>query len=144
MSQDLILCHGKKDYVIKGTNPNICVFAGNDTKKFNFDVKINLFKTSFKPCKMLFDRVFILCRPEEVKSLVETDHFIVSIANVLKTGGYFILPNEMFLEPNITSAMTWTNEIWKPKIKSYFFVTPRGFYDIGAYPHRSMIMFKRK
>jgi hypothetical protein len=136
MEWDLLLCHGRKHYVVEGTNPETSVFVNND-RKTNPDFVLDVFKMKFKPCH-IFNRVFVLYCPYNEK-LIEHTPFIKSAYNVLKKNGILLLPSAMF---EYKRAYKWTREVFNPIIKPYFYTKPIGKYSADEID--TLIMFKSR
>lgn len=136
---DLMLCHSKNHYVVPGTDPNKSIFVDMN-KSVNPDFVINLFQTQFLCKKPIFQRVFMMfCIGNE--QLLETEHFVRSVANVLKSGGFFLIPSIIFeWHPE------WTLDVFNKKIKPYFYTKPVGKYEFKDKRNvlQKLTMFERR
>jgi len=127
-----MLCHGRKHYIVQGTNPENSVFVDHNSTT-DPDFVLNVFKIKFKPCH-IFNRVFVMFCTYNTK-LIENTPFIESIYNVLKENGVLLLPSAMF-------DFKWTRSIFNPIIKPCFYIKPVGKYSTGD--GNTLIMFKSR
>jgi hypothetical protein len=129
---DLLFCHGRNHYVVKGTNPKTSIFVDFDpNNKPDFVLDIRMIK--FKECH-IFDRVFMMFCYKNT-TIIELPHFIPSVYNVLKKDGLLLLPSGMF-------DFEWTRKTFNKIIKPYFYITPVGKYSPDD--KNTLIMFKRR
>jgi hypothetical protein len=115
---DLLLCHGKKHNNVFGTSKNTSIFVDLDPQT-DPDFVLNLFDVRFNCKNPIFDRVFLMfCYAN--RQLIESEYFIESIANVLKSGGILLLP------PNLFADNMWTKTTFKKIMLPFFYIKPIG------------------
>jgi hypothetical protein len=132
MEWDLVLCHGRKHYIVDGTDPETSVFVDYDAET-EPDFQLNIFRIKFKQCH-IFGRVFVMFCIHNNKLIGHTP-FIESAYNVLKKEGVLLLPSALF-------EYKWTREVFNPIIKPYFYVKPIGKYSTGR--GDTLIMFRSR